>query len=65
MSHTVSLKMDWNMYDCLQLAVSSLRDEIDDGKLSFDGEHEDDLLDGLSRLEQAVEIAGQELKADA
>lgn len=62
MSDTTSLKIDWYMYDCLQFAVTSLRDEINDGDLVVE---DSDFLSALARLEESLVDAEQELKQDA
>jgi len=65
MSRTFNLEIDWNMYDCLQLAVVGLRDEIDSGDLVLGDDSRDDILANLSRLENLLSIAEKELKEDA
>ena len=53
MSKTIALDLDYRMYDCLQLAVVGLRDEIDRGDLGID-EEDTDFFPALERLEQAL-----------
>lgn len=53
MSKTIALDLDYRMYDCLQLAVVGLRDEIDRGDLGID-EEDTDFFPTLERLEQSL-----------
>lgn len=62
MADTTNLKIDWYMYDCLQFAVTSLRDEINDGDLVVEDSH---FLSALALLEQSLIDAEKELKQDA
>lgn len=64
MSDSINLKLDWYMYDCLQLAVTSLRDEINDGDLALDNE-DTDFLPALARLEKSLADVEQEFKQGA
>lgn len=62
MADTTSLEIDWYMYDCLQFAVTSLRDEINDGDLVVEDSH---FLSALALLEQSLADAEKELQQDA
>ena len=62
MSHMVSLKMDCNTLDCLQLAVSNLREDITEGRLALSEDMADDFITELGQLEYLVSVAEEELK---
>ena len=65
MPHMVSLKMDWNTLDCLQLAVSNLREDITEGRLALSEDMADDFITELGQLEYLVSVAEEELKNHA
>ncbi len=65
MSHMVSLKMDCNTLDCLQLAVSNLREDITEGKLELSEDMADDFITELGQLEYLISVAEEELKTHA
>ncbi len=65
MSHMISLKMDCNTLDCLQLAVSNLREDITEGRLAISEDMADDFITELGQLEYLVSVAEEELKAHA
>ncbi|MBC9710149.1 MAG: hypothetical protein H9W80_13135 [Enterococcus sp.] len=65
MSHMVSLKMDCNTLDCLQLAVSNLREDITEGRLALSEDMADDFITELGQLEYLVSVAEEELKTHA
>ena len=65
MSHMVSLKMDCNTLDCLQLAVSNLREDITEGRLAISEDMADDFITELGQLEYLVSVAEEELKTHA
>ena len=61
----VSLKMDCNTLDCLQLAVSNLREDITEGRLALSEDMADDFITELGQLEYLVSVAEEELKTHA
>jgi hypothetical protein len=61
----VSLKMDCNTLDCLQLAVSNLREDITEGKLELSEDMADDFITELGQLEYLISVAEEELKTHA
>lgn len=65
MPKMISLTMDCNTLDCLRFAVTSLRDEINDGDLSLDIDMEDDFLTEIGQLEYLISVAEEELKDNA
>ena len=65
MSHMISLKMDCNTLDCLQLAVSNLREDITEGRLALSEDMADDLITELGQLEYLISVAEEELKTHA
>ena len=65
MSHMISLKMDCNTLDCLQLAVSNLREDITEGRLAISDDMADDFITELGQLEYLVSVAEEELKTHA
>lgn len=65
MSHMVSLKMDWNTLDCLQLAVSNLREDITTRRLALSEDMADDFITELGQLEYLISVAEEELKTHA
>ena len=65
MSHMVSLKMDCNTLDCLQLAVSNLREDINERRLALSEDMADDFITELGQLEYLISVAEEELKAHA
>lgn len=65
MSHMISLKMDCNTLDCLQLAVSNLREDITEGRLAISEDMADDFITELGQLEYLVSVAEEELKTHA
>ena len=65
MSHMISLKMDCNTLDCLQLAVSNLREDITEGRLAISDDMADDFITELGQLEYLVSVAEEELKSHA
>ena len=65
MSHMVSLKMDCNTLDCLQLAVSNLREDITEGRLALSEDMADDFITELGQLEYLISVAEEELKTHA
>lgn len=65
MSHMISLKMDCNTLDCLQLAVSNLREDITEGRLALSEDMADDFITELGQLEYLVSVAEEELKTHA
>lgn len=62
MSDSADLKLDWYMYDCLQFAITSLRDEMNDGDLVVE---DSDFLSALARLEKSLIDVERELKENA
>ena len=62
MSQMISLKMDCNTLDCLQLAVSNLREDITEGRLAISEDMADDFITELGQLEYLVSVAEEELK---
>ena len=65
MSHMISLKMDCKTLDCLQLAVSNLREDITEGRLAISEDMADDFITELGQLEYLVSVAEEELKTHA
>lgn len=65
MSQMISLKMDCNTLDCLQLAVSNLREDITEGRLAISEDMADDFITELGQLEYLVSVAEEELKTHA
>jgi hypothetical protein len=65
MSKMISLTMDANTLDCLQLAVSNLRDDITQKRLALDDDMADDFITELGQLEYLITVAEQELKDNA
>lgn len=65
MSHMVSLKMDCNTLDCLQLAVANLREDITEGRLALSEDMADDFITELGQLEYLISVAEEELKTHA
>ena len=57
--------MDANTLDCLQLAVSNLRDDITQKRLALDDDMADDFITELGQLEYLITVAEQELKDNA
>ena len=65
MSKMISLTMDANTLDCLQLAVSNLRDDITQKRLALDDDMADDFITELGQLGYLITVAEQELKDNA
>ena len=65
MSHMVSLKWIVIPFDCLQLAVSNLREDITEGRLALSEDMADDFITELGQLEYLVSVAEEELKTHA
>ena len=65
MAKMISLTMDCNTLDCLQLAVSNLREDITEGRLALSEDMADDFITELGQLEYLVSVAEEELKTHA
>ena len=61
MSKMISLTMDCNTLDCLQLAVSNLREDITDKRLALSEDMAEDFLTELGQLEYLISVAEQDL----
>lgn len=65
MSKMISLTMDCNTLDCLQLAVSNLREDITRKHLELSEDMADDFITELEQLEYIISVAEEELRDNA
>ncbi len=65
MSKMISLTMDCNTLDCLNLAVSNLREDITNRELELSEDMADDFITELGQLEYLISVANEELKTSA
>lgn len=65
MSKMISLTMDCNTLDCLNLAVSNLREDITNRELELSEDMADDFITELGQLEHLISVANEELKTSA
>ena len=65
MPKMISLTMDCNTLDCLQLAVSNLREDITQKRLALSEDMADDFITELGQLEYLISVAEEELKENA
>ena len=57
--------MDCNTLDCLNLAVSNLREDITNRELELSEDMADDFITELGQLEHLISVANEELKTSA
>lgn len=65
MPKMISLTMDYNTLDCLNLAVSNLREDITNRELELSEDMADDFITELGQLEHLISVANEELKTSA
>jgi hypothetical protein len=65
MPKMISLTMDCNTLDCLNLAVSNLREDITNRELELSEDMADDFITELGQLEHLISVANEELKTSA
>lgn len=65
MPKMISLTMDCNTLDCLNLAVSNLREDITNRELELSEDMADDFITELGQLEYLISVANEELKTSA
>lgn len=65
MSNMITLTMDAETLDCLQLAVSNLREDINSGEMALSEDMAEDFTTELGQLEYLITVAFEELENNA
>lgn len=65
MPKMISLNMDYNTLDCLNLAVSNLREDITKGEIMLSDDMADDFITEIGQLEYLISVAYEELNTSA
>ena len=65
MSNIISLQMNYETLDCLNLAVSNLREDINSGELKLSEDMAEDFTTEIGQLEYLIAVGFEELENNA